>query len=81
MVEEIFTCTNDVIEQYKVHYSNKDLMQIRNTCPNEIRALICMLLFSGAHKDNKLSTEEMFSCTRSFLYRATMSEHCFQFLL
>ena len=32
MVEEICTCTNDVIEQYKVYYSNKDLTQIRNTC-------------------------------------------------
>ena len=63
MVEEICTCKNDVIEQYEVHYSNKDLTQIRNTCHNEIRALIGMLIFSEAHKDNKISTEEMFSFT------------------
>ena len=81
MVEEIRTCTNDVIKQYRVHYSNKDLTQIRNVCPNEIRALIGLLIFSGAHKYNKLSTEEMFSSTESPLYRAIMSERRFQFLL
>ena len=76
MVEKICTCTNDVIEQYMAHYSNKDLMQIRNTYPNEIRywyALIGMLIFSGAHKDNKLFVEEMFSSIGSPLYCATTS--------
>ena len=81
MIEKICTCTNDVIEQYKVHYSKKDLTQIRNICPNEIKALFGLLIFSGVHKDNKLSTEEMFSSTGSPLYRAIMSERRFQFLL
>jgi len=53
----------------------------KDTCEEEILALIGVLLLSGVNKDNHAATEEMFKPTRGIpAYRSGFSERRFVFV-
>ncbi|CAH1981714.1 unnamed protein product [Acanthoscelides obtectus] len=55
---------------------------VSTTTRQELNALIGLLIFAGAQKDNHLSTREMFDSRKSgSYYRATMSCERFEFLI
>lgn len=63
--------------KYKHHNAT-----IQPTTPEEIRAMLGVLIFSGYRRDNHLSTKDTWSpSVGSCFYRAAMSEGRFTFLL
>lgn len=53
----------------------------RDTCDDEIRALIGILVLTAMRKDNHLSTDELFERSSSTLYVSVMSRDRFDFLI
>ena len=63
--------------KYDYHKARMSLLE-----PDELRALLGVLIFSGYQRDNYLSTREMFCpTTGSAFYCAAMSEDRFSFLV
>ncbi|KAL7645266.1 UNVERIFIED_CONTAM: hypothetical protein RMT77_003652 [Armadillidium vulgare] len=57
-------------------------MSLTTTKPDEVRALLGILLFSASQRGNHFSTREMFnSKTENQVYRSAMSEGRFSFLI
>lgn len=84
--------TNDILNLI-VHYTNKHIQSVRSnyqrerdardTDSLEIQALIGLLYLAGVLKSNRLNLEELWTknATGVELFRLTMSEHRFRFLL
>lgn len=80
MLQDIITHTNERIDllrrTYKEHTATTSLLTI-----NELKAYLGILIQSGAKKDRKLTTEEMWSSQHGCpLYRAAMSEKRYLFI-
>ena len=81
MIDIIVHWTNKRIELDATKYKRQSGV-VGPTEPAEVRALIGLLLFSGAQRDNHLSTREMWDITTgSPVYRTSMSEARFTFLI
>ena len=81
MIDEIVLWTNKRIEQDAANYK-RQTAAIGPTERAEVRALIGLLIFSGAQRDNHLSTREMWDpMTGSPMYQTAMSESRFCFLI
>lgn len=81
MIQEIVRCTNIMIGKLSPKYA-KDSTVTCKTSVDELKALIGVLIQSGAKQDCHHTLEEMFSPQHGApLYRATMSEKRFSFLL
>lgn len=83
MVDKIVVNTNIEINNKRQKYtSNPNLSTVSETTPEEINALLGLLVMSAAMKDNHLSTEELFDPTFSgSRYVSVMSRNRFDFLL
>lgn len=80
-ISEIVKHTNSTITTLTRKFA-KQKVAVDRTTLNEIRALLGVLIFSGARKDNFVTTEEMWNPQFSPpFYRAAMSERRFCFLL
>nr|CAH7714948.1 unnamed protein product [Callosobruchus chinensis] len=91
---DVFKClmTDSVFEKVLVHTNTQISLKSENykvakstnsvTTMDELYALVGLLIFSGAQKDNHLNTREMFDSKISgSTYKATMSGERFDFLL
>nr|BDT63058.1 MAG: piggyBac transposable element-like protein [Trachysalambria curvirostris nimavirus] len=81
MIGQIALHTNETIDEikpkYKVQNAHTDHVTLL-----ELRAVIGLLLFTGAKKDNHVGTHELWSLAYgSSLYRCVMSEQRFLFIL
>ncbi|KAK3886616.1 hypothetical protein Pcinc_009263 [Petrolisthes cinctipes] len=82
MVQSIVTHTNIRIDILAPKFRNQPHASVNHTCPEEIWALIGILIISGAKQDNKKTLADMFSIMHGpLIYRAGMSENRFKFLL
>lgn len=81
MISKILVHTNQEIKRKSEKYKNKDLT-VSTTCKEEILALIGLLIFSSAMKDNHMNSRQLFNKVLSgSIYVATMSRSRFMFLL
>jgi hypothetical protein len=81
MLQKIVIHTNEQIALKSAAYKEKTLT-ISKTCKEEVMALIGLLVFSGAMKNNHLNAKRMFDPILSGnIYRAIMSSDRFLFLL
>ncbi|KAJ8928139.1 hypothetical protein NQ314_019319 [Rhamnusium bicolor] len=81
ILDKIVLHTNEQIVVKSASYAEKTLT-ISKTCKEEVIALIGLLIFSGAMKNNHLNAKKMFDPIISGnIYRATMSCDRFLFLL
>jgi hypothetical protein len=81
MLQKIVIHTNEQISLKSAAYKEKTLT-ISNTCKEDVMALIGLLVFSGAMKNNHLNAKRMFDPILSGnINRATMSSDRFLFLL
>jgi len=82
MTKEIVEKTNACIRIIRDHVKQHAKATFKDTCEEEILALIGVLLLSGVKKDNHVATEEMFKPTVGIpAYRLGFSERGFCFLL
>ena len=77
MLEEIANCMKAIIAKHRLQYANQELSQVKNTCQQEIKALMGLLIFNGFQHDNHLTSKKMFKVTSTNLHCATMTEYCF----
>ncbi|KAK4325092.1 hypothetical protein Pmani_004248 [Petrolisthes manimaculis] len=81
-VQDIVTHTNTRIDVLAPKYTDKHKGPVSHTCPEEIWALMGILVQSGPKQDNRKTTREMFDVRHGPpLDRAEMSEARFYFLL
>lgn len=81
MLTEIVRCTNIQIQRKRTAYA-KERAVLDPTSLIEIKALIGLLLHTGANNDNHMTVEEMFSPRHGpSIYRSTMTAFRFNFLL
>ncbi|KAK4322174.1 hypothetical protein Pmani_007085 [Petrolisthes manimaculis] len=80
MIEEVREWTNANIRQEAAKYGRVQVTQAPVTLL-ELKALIGILIFAGSHKDNHMSTREMWRVMSSPVYRAVMSVGRFEFLI
>ncbi|XP_068237307.1 uncharacterized protein [Palaemon carinicauda] len=81
MVADIVKYTNMKINMLAQIYKTKDVT-FAHTCPEEIEALMGILIQSGGKQDNCITVAEMWSKQhRSPLYCSAMNEKRFNFLL
>ncbi|XP_068205159.1 piggyBac transposable element-derived protein 4-like [Palaemon carinicauda] len=81
MVADIARYTNMRIDMLAQKYKTKSAT-VAHTCPEEIKALMGILIQSGAKQDNRITVAEMWSKQHgSPLYRSAMNEKRFNFLL
>ena len=74
------TCTK--IVDLRIKYKRQDNPTFKDLTLMELKALIGILILSGARKDNHLNTDEMFSAQLGCpFYRCVMSERRFNFLI
>jgi len=82
MTKEIDEKTNACIRIIRDRVKQHAKATFKDTCEEEILALIGVLLLSGVNKDNHVATEEMFKPTMGIpAYRSGFSERRFCFLL
>ncbi|KAK3894878.1 hypothetical protein Pcinc_001374 [Petrolisthes cinctipes] len=80
-VSRIVYFTNEFIDKVKQKFKNLRNMY-DHTSTMEMKALLGVLIMSGVRRDNRISSEEMFSSDAGAgLYRAGMSERRFSYLL
>lgn len=81
MLNEIVRCVNIYIEEKGPRHA-RETQTTSKTSICEMRALIGILIQAGAKHDNHRTTQEMFSHQHGApLYRATMNEQRFNYLL
>ncbi|XP_066253834.1 piggyBac transposable element-derived protein 4-like [Euwallacea similis] len=81
VLEIIIRHTNEEIVRQSSKYATSSAT-VTNICKDELLALLGILIFSAAKKDNHLNTKHMFEGTVSgSFYRACMSRERFAFLV
>ena len=82
VLAEVCMHTCDKIQKLRVQYKRQDNPTFKDMSLMELKALLGILIMSGARKDNHLNTDEMFSMQLGCpFYRSIMSERRFNFLL
>lgn len=82
MIEEVVKCTNLYINKKKGTVEYQRARDARNTTKNEIAALLGLLYFIGAKRNNHCNVEEMWDAESGFgITRQVMSYKRFLFLL
>uniref|UniRef100_A0A0P4WGN8 PiggyBac transposable element-derived protein domain-containing protein n=1 Tax=Scylla olivacea TaxID=85551 RepID=A0A0P4WGN8_SCYOL len=74
MVRDMVTYTNQRIDVRAPKYANDNIQSVSHTCPEEIMALMGILIQPGAKHDNKLITEMFDPQHGAPLYRAGACE-------
>ena len=82
MLARICVYTNQRIESLRQKYKIQDCVVTRNVGLMEMKGFLGLIILSGVKKDSHLTTEEMWSpVIGAPLYRSTISERRFTFLL
>lgn len=82
LLAEVCVHTAEKIDALREKVKRRDNPTFKDVSLMELKALLGVLIMSGARKDNQLSTEEMFSPALGCpFYRSVMSERRFCFLL
>lgn len=82
LINDVLKYTNIEIEKKKETYKVQNNPTISNTCVDEIKAIIGLIILSAAVKSNHLSTHVLFDERYSGnTYSATLSKNRFEFLI
>ena len=82
VLAEVCMHTSNKIMKLREKYKRQDNPTFKDMSLMELKALLGILLMSGARKDNHLNTDEMFSAQLGCpYYRSIMSERRFNFLI
>ena len=81
VIADLVMWTNQKVDIEALKYRQQKAT-VQRTSPDEMRAMLGLLIYSGFRKDNHLSTKDLWSpAYGSNFYRAVMSEGRFTFLL
>ena len=82
MLAEVCVHTNTKMAQLRTSLKDPDKSTVRDITLTEMKAFIGVLVMSGAHRDNHLTTEEMWSHVYGCqFYRSVFSDHRFSFII